>query len=202
MRLESIDEQELERRANLVLEQFGGIIPYCREIYGRSLYHSASRAAHAFERFDRALAAEDDSEAVSSVHEALGHCGNLSRYFWPSKQNKKRSSVYALLAEARGRNLREAYGVTEDSPLKDRSLRDSLEHFDERLDKYFLALDAGMILPDPIVGPHEMAKDPRGHVFKLVDPEREIFVVLGTEFRYGALRTEIERLSNRSEPRI
>lgn len=196
-----LDNEELERRANLVANEWGGIVPYFREIYGRSMYHSASRAIHAFQRFDAALTAQDDSEAVSSVHEALGHCGNLSRYFWPSKQNSKRISPFLALAEARAAKLREAFGITDESPLKDRGLRDSLEHFDERLDRYFLGLDSGMIFPDPMIGPYRMAKIQYGHIFKLVDPEKELFVVLGVEFRYGALRPEVQRIAVSTEPR-
>jgi hypothetical protein len=199
---QNLDNQELERRATLVTTEWDGVVPYFREIYGRALYHSASRALHAFERFDSALREKDDSEAVSSVHEALGHCGNLSRYFWPSKQNSKRSSPFAVLAEARGAKLRGSFGVTDESPLKDRALRDSLEHFDERLDRYFLGLDSGMVFPDPMIGPYQMAKIQYGHIFKLVDPYNEIFVVLGVEFRYGALRPEIQRIADSTQPRI
>ncbi|MBN6104759.1 hypothetical protein JR064_21580 [Xanthomonas sp. CFBP 8703] len=180
----------------MVAREWGGVVPYFREIYGRALYHSASRALHAFERFDVACKAKDDAEAVSSVHEALGHCGNLSRYFWPSKQNSKRNSPFATLAEARGSKLREAFGVTDESPLKDRALRDSLEHFDERLDRYFLGLDSGTIFPDPIIGAYQVAKIQYGHIFKLVDPKNEIFVVLGFEFNYGSLRPEIQRIAD------
>jgi hypothetical protein len=202
MSSESLSEQELARRATLVADEWGGIVPYFREIYGRSLYHSASRALHAFRRFDGALSAKDDSEAVSSIHEALGHCGNLSRYFWPSKQNSKRNSPFATLAEARAFKLREAFSVTDESPLRDRALRDSLEHFDERLDRYFLGLDSGMIFPDPMIGPYQMAKIQYGHIFKLVDPDAEIFVVLGIEFRYASIRSEVQRIAYRSRPRI
>ncbi len=202
LRPHDLDNQELERRATLVATEWGGVVPYFREIYGRALYHSASRALHAFERFDGALRVKDDSEAVSSVHEALGHCGNLSRYFWPSRQNSKRNSPFGALAEARGAKLRESFGVTDESPLKDRALRDSLEHFDERLDRYFLGLDSGMIFPDPMIGPYQMAKIQYGHIFKLVDPDNEIFVVLGVEFRYGALRPEIQRIAGSTQPRI
>ncbi|WP_146092024.1 hypothetical protein [Xanthomonas codiaei] len=202
LRSDDLDNQELERRATLVATEWGGVVPYFREIYRRALYHSASRALHAFDRFDAALEAKDDSEAVSSVHEALGHCGNLSRYFWPSRQNSKRNSPFVALAEARGAKLRESFGVPDDSPLKDRALRDSLEHFDERLDCYFLGLDSGMIFPDPMIGPYQTAKVQYGHIFKLVDPNEEIFVVLGVEFRYGTLRPEIQRIAGSTQSRI
>lgn len=202
LRPDDLDNQELERRATLVATEWGGVVPYFREIYGRALYHSASRALHAFERFDAALQVKDESEAVSSVHEALGHCGNLSRYFWPSRQNSKRNSPFAALAEARGAKLRESFGVTDNSPLKDRTLRDSLEHFDERLDRYFLGLDSGMIFPDPMIGPYKMAKFQYDHIFKLVDPNENIFVVLGVEFRYGTLRPEVQRIAGNTQPRI
>jgi hypothetical protein len=193
------DDQELERRAALVADEYGGIVPYYVEIYGRAIYHSASRALRAFQRFDDALPKGGDAEVVSCIHEALGHCANVSRYFWPSKLSGKRKSSLSSLADARAEKLRAKFDVADESPLKGRALRDSLEHFDERLDRYFLGLESGMVLPDPIVGPYEMARDPSGHIFKLVDPDNEIFVVLGVEFRYGPLRREVQRIAGRTE---
>lgn len=193
---------DLRKRASMVAEEYRGVIPQFIDIYGRSIYHSASRAIHAFRRFDGAVEAKNDAEAVSSVHEALGHCGNLSRYFWPSRQNSRRKSTFMALAEARGKTLRKIFDVADDSPLKDRSLRDSLEHFDERLDLYFLAFDGGLIMPDPMIGPYQIAKIQYGHIFKVVDPNNQVFVLLGVEFRYGELRPEIERIVSLSEPRI
>lgn len=84
--------------------------------------------------------------------------------------------------------------MTDDSPLKDRSLRDALEHFDERLDRYLLSSDAGQYMPAPTIGDSEGLPNGRDHIFKLVDPKTESFVVLDSKFNFGAIRKEVTRI--------
>jgi hypothetical protein len=52
--------------------------------------------------------------------------GNLSKLFWPGLKANK----------GRGEYLREFFNVEENSPLKDRRIRNHFEHFDERLDRW------------------------------------------------------------------
>lgn len=68
------------------------------------------------------------------------HSAALSRYFWPV--SKKGVHV------SRGRKLREAFNVTEQSALKCRAGRNALEHFDERLDLYVKNLEEGFTVPE------------------------------------------------------
>ena len=98
------------------------------------------------------------------------------------------------LAKARAAKLRAAFGMDYDSPLRTRRLRDALEHFDERLDAYLLALDAGMVFPDPMVGRVEMVNESLGHLFKMVDPSASQFVLLGEPHSFGDVREEVERI--------
>lgn len=60
--------------------------------------------------------------------------GNLSKLFWPSIRADNGRGVW----------LRSVFEVKEDSPLKNRDIRNHFEHFDERLDKWETAgLSAG-----------------------------------------------------------
>ncbi|MBL7406354.1 hypothetical protein INQ30_29005, partial [Escherichia coli] len=72
-----------------------------------------------------------DALIFATVQEALTHAGALSRFFWPVKKD-------SLLAAARGEKLREAFALTDASPLKWRRLRNAFEHFDEDLDRYLI----------------------------------------------------------------
>lgn len=56
----------------------------------------------------------------------LTYTASTSRIFWPP--GKK--------AKARGDRLRKLVGIPDDHALSDRSLRDNIEHFDERLDDW------------------------------------------------------------------
>jgi hypothetical protein len=128
------------------------------------------------------------------IHEALGHAASLSRFFWPSRLGGSKKKVLASLKDARAGRLRESFELAEDSPLKNRKLRDFLEHFDERLDQYLLRNDAGYFFPDAMMGEATLADDPDGHVFKLVDPALLCFVLLGEKHFFEGIRKEVFRI--------
>ena len=52
----------------------------------------------------------------------------------------------------------------------------------------------GMFFPGSLVGEHQMADEPVGQVFKLVDPSAMIFVILGEKFDFGSIHDEVVRL--------
>jgi hypothetical protein len=185
-----VGKEELDRRAILITEQYAGIHPPYETFYIRSVIYSAGRAREAFERFTVAKAAGDTNEnQVSAIHEALGHAGSLSRFFWPSGLGGR--GKLKGLKTARAKKLREAFGLTDNSPLKDRRLRDFLEHFDERLDEYLLRNDAGYFFPDAMIGEVELADERAGHIFKLVDPRSSCFVLLGEKHFFQGIQTEV-----------
>jgi hypothetical protein len=176
-----ISFEELERRAALTVEYSEGIQPIHTIFYDFSIKYSAERALAAFELYDKFLKNKGGAEQlVGAVQEGVGHAGALSRYFWPSP-NGKRNKQYELRM-ARGRRLREIYRVTDTSPLLNRDLRNAWEHFDEKLDIYILSHDAGYFFPAPMVGPHELADDNLGKIFKLIDVERGCLILLGKKF--------------------
>ena len=148
-----MNQNELKRRANIAVEQYNGLVPYCEVFYILSIRYSASRCLEAFARYDTARTKPDAEEmAVSSVHEALGHAAALSRFFWPSGLG---NNDFSKLRAKRSERLREAFNMDEQSPLRSRDLRDALEHFDERLDLYLLEQDAGIFVPSAILGDSE-----------------------------------------------
>jgi hypothetical protein len=75
---------------------------------------------------------------LNDAQNILNQGASVSRFFWPS--GKKYGE--------RGERLREAFEIPESSPLKDRKLRNMVEHFDEYLDDYLRANFAGQYVPD------------------------------------------------------
>jgi len=192
----SLNKEELDRRAEIITKQYAGIHPPSEAFYINSILYSAGRAREAFQRFDVARSLNDtEAFQVSSVHEALGHSGALSRFFWPSYY-KKESKALRSLKEQRAKKLRAAFALTDTSALRDRGLRDFLEHFDERLDQYLLRHDSGYFFPGAQIGDSSLAlaDDPKGHIFKLVDPSTCCFVLLGEKHYFADLRKEVERV--------
>jgi hypothetical protein len=157
----------------------GGILPMFEAFYLESIVYAAERALSAFERFDEAYARGDqDNLAVANVQEALTHIGELSRIFWPSRDNG--------ISSDRGEKLRLAFSLGDDSPLKNRSLRDTLEHFDERLDIYLKQFPVGQIIPSSIVEMISAVPKPV-RAFRLLDPHSSTFVVLDEVYEFGSL---------------
>jgi hypothetical protein len=134
--MREINDEEKEKRAAIVADR-GGILPYCEAFYLLSIHYSAGRCLESFEKYEKFKNQEVEPDyLVSIIQEAVGHAAALSRYFWPSPQGRKNQPNLTRLKKERGKKLRHSFGLTEDSPLYNRDLRNAWEHFDERLDVY------------------------------------------------------------------
>lgn len=65
-------------------------------------------------------------EVFRTLHSFLIHSSNASKLLWPSSRK----------AKPRGAHLRDILNIKDTHPLKNRTLRNHLEHFDERLDDW------------------------------------------------------------------
>ncbi len=185
-----IEKVELDRRAAQVVADSNGIEPMYIAFYIQAILYASERAVAAFFRFDSSTRQEEGAaEVVAHVQEALGHTAALSRFFFVGQKS-------ADLPKARARNLRAIFKVSETSPLRDRDLRNGLEHFDERLDKFLLGDIFGYIFPGPMLNNAELADDSRGHIFRMVDPAKETFVLLGEKHEFGEVRSEVSRIAD------
>lgn len=194
-----MDNLELERRAKITRETYDGIQRMHLALYGQSIHYSAERCLNAFARCDSMVGGDDAYELISSIQEAIGHAAALSRYFWPTSMGKKKKMPEQLaMRQSRGLKLKKYFGVTDDSPIANRDIRNAWEHFDEKLDTYLISNDAGFFFPSPIIGHHEIADEPTGKVFKLIDPDNEVLILLGKKFFYRAIRQEVERIFKKS----
>jgi hypothetical protein len=140
------------------------------------------------------------SEVFRHTHSFLTHASNISRLFWPPsvpKRKGKPPSDYvarAALTSDRGESLRALFSLTDVSPLKDRTLRDHLEHYDERLDDWQRTSKNRNIASDNI--------GPRGAISGLsetdqmrwFDPTTNRFSFRGEEYDLQELATSVDRL--------
>ena len=121
------------------------------------------------------------------LHNIALQAASVSRYLWPSKPGK--SNVY----EKRGVKLREALVISDESPLKNRKLRNQMEHFDERLDAYLTQDIVGEFIPsyvdfEPLEVEHPV------HIFKAFYINNREFVLLGETHQMQHLCKEIMRV--------
>ncbi len=188
-----MDKKEKERRAAIVVKEYEGILPYFEAFYIQSIIYAATQAELAFQSYERAIKQNELPAIIfSEVQEGLAHSAALSRFFWPVKKEN-------ALSEARGHNLREAFFLDDNSPLKSRELRNAFEHFDEDLDRFLLENDVGYFFPAPMIDDHTIADDQLGKIFKLVDPAHHICVLLGRRFDFGLIRIEVQRVLKRAQ---
>jgi hypothetical protein len=181
-----ISKEENQTRAKTIIDDYGGIYPVFEAFYIQSILYAAERAEAAFTGFDQAVNEDTADEKVFAlVQEGLTHAAALSRFFWPMGRED--------LSKARGAKLRSVFGL-DDTPLKQRYLRNAIEHFDEDLDKFLLGDVVGYFFPTPIVGDYNLADEETGHIFKLVDPIRGICVLLGKKFDFNLIRVEVQRV--------
>ena len=83
--------------------------------------------------------------------------------------------------------------MTDESPLKDRELRNCIEHFDERLDHYLSKLIIGHIIPSYVGEAPEKCEVPQ-HIFRAYYSDIGTFVILGARYKIQPIVDEIFRL--------
>jgi hypothetical protein len=126
----------------------------------------------------------DEDELLNNIQNAIIQGAALSRYFWPPrKQNEKR-----------GEFIRKSLGVKDDNPLKNRELRNLIEHYDEKLDAYFAKGVFGRFLPQ-FVGTSQGDEDGLYHVFRAYYSDAGLFEVIGEKFEIKPIFIEIIRIN-------
>jgi len=157
----------------------------------RSAVASIERLSNALEQVSRdtpggALERLDRSALLNELQNVILQAAALSRYFWPARQGH----------ETRAKQLRDALDVTEDNPLKNRDLRNEIEHFDEKLDAYLAEGITGHIIPE-FVGPRPQSDGMAAHIFRAYYLDVGLFEMLGKCYELQPLAHEIVRVHDR-----
>ncbi len=185
-----MDQEQLRHKVKIINEEWGGIFAPYEVFYIEAIHHVSLSAFNAFHRYEQAILNELSDEAiVSALQEALTHTAALARFFWPSRDK--------ITTKERGEKLRVSFELSEQSPLKNKELRNALEHFDERLDAFLLEEHAGFFYPQSLVAPAVLFTEQVNHVFRLVDPLAEEFILLGKKYSFKGMREEVEAILKR-----
>jgi hypothetical protein len=134
------------------------------------------------------LAGLHHDEVLNNLQNIVAQGAALSRYFWPARKGH----------EGRAGLLRSAFGITEESVLKSRDLRNAIEHFDETLDSYLAGGIVGYIIPQ-YVGPLSQGDGVPSHIFRAYYTDRSIFELLGKKYEIEPIAEEIVRIHCRLE---
>jgi len=125
---------------------------------------------------------------LNGVQNVAIQAAALSRYFWPVRKGEPHTS--------RAAHLRAGLEIREDSPLRDRGLRNQMEHFDEELDRFCLGTVVGDIVPQ-YVGPFPGEREIPRHVFRAYYTDQAVFEVLGRRYSMQPIVDEITVLHDR-----
>jgi hypothetical protein len=104
---------------------------------GRTFYIAeiVRQETYALTALDQAIKAANDSRNTDTwpaIQAFLSATANVSKLLWSVRSDK--SCAKAHWKRFRGERLRTELDVSDSSPLKSRRVRDSADHFDERID--------------------------------------------------------------------
>lgn len=129
---------------------------------------------------------------LDCLQNVVNQSGAISRYFFPSRDGVKGTDKKTIHRD-RGQYLSRVFGVKDDSPLMNRALRNSIEHFDERLDLYLQEGIVGYIFPSLIL-PEPEDSDVPHHIFRAYYLKEGIFQVLGERYEIQPIVDEVARI--------
>jgi hypothetical protein len=128
------------------------------------------------------------SNILDGVQNIAIQAAALSRYFWPARSD----AVHAR----RGQHLRDGLNVHDESPIRNRELRNQIEHFDEALDRVLAGGIAGNVFPQ-YVGPFPGEEQVPRFLFRAYFTDTAIFELLGHRIEIQPIVDEISGLHNR-----
>jgi len=128
---------------------------------------------------------QNDDMILDLFQNIILNAGGISRFFWPSKN----TGNYKIRAE----KLREVYLVSDSSVLKNRDMRNFIEHFDEKLDDFLKEFNSGKVMTK-YVGPMFYSYDTtlffRAFIF-----DKHIFKMFNVEYEINPIIAEIRRIN-------
>jgi len=142
------------------------------------------------------------AEVFRQIHSFLTHASNVSRLFWPPvpkrKQNETELQHHARLASLdkvqRAISLRQLYRIEDTNVLKNRTLRDHLEHYDERLDDWRKTSVNRNIASDTIGPSNSIVGLAATDMMRWFDPTTKHFRFRGEEYSLQELATAVDLL--------
>jgi hypothetical protein len=136
------------------------------------------------------------TEFFEAAQDFLQHSAVISKTLWPS--DKK--------AQSRGQHLRSSLGIDDSHPLKDRRLRNHLEHYDERLDDWANSslnhnmVDKMIVNSRSAIGGDIWLTD--GDILRLFETDTMTFVFRGESFDMQKLCDGVVDVKKRSTARL
>lgn len=167
------------------------------QVYLSELLQQCCYAELSHRDLQRAIAARNLFAVFHATHGMLTHLSAISRLLWPPKSSGAQSL-------ARGDYLRKTIEIADAHPLHDRTLRNHLEHFDERLDEFLVARGTGNMIDNIVGSPRAIGgssfKD--SDVLRAYDPSTGEMWFRGERFELGELYASMDTVKKRASERL
>lgn len=163
--------------------------PFLSKIFQAHVADQARTALHGRSLIDHALPRNDHDHLWIGVQTFITGAGNLAKLFWGQ------AGRHTVARTA----LRESLAVEDDSPLKGVTLRNHFEHYDERIDRWWVESENHMYLDrhtgdlDSVNGFTDVEK------FRVFDPIKDAVFFWGRQYDLRPLTEEIKRVLARAE---
>ena len=182
-----MSSEETEKSENEWKKQFYNRI-YLSEVISECRYALLSMA---YLRF--AVSTRNNDLIFFSSHSFLNHVGNVSKFFWPDRETRRR---WPDKSYQRDKELKGLLGVPENSPLRDKEFRNHYEHYDSRIDDWVFSSSRHNII-NRLVGPLNQIKGvDRGDIMKHFDPQTFTLTFRGDIYDLRSAEQEIIKLLN------
>lgn len=127
---------------------------------------------------------KNDDVILDMFQNIILNVAGISRFFWPPN-NKGNYKI-------RAKKLCEVYNISDSSVLKNREVRNFIEHFDEKLDDFLEKFNSGIIMPK-YVGPISYINDST-IFFRAYFYDIQVFKMFNVEYKIKPIIDEINRI--------
>lgn len=182
-----------------------------RWVYLEEVRNQASMADLGRQDINAQLSAEHGERAMDrlflGVQTLVNAAAMISKLLWPT--GKALDEDYGHLTQHRAAYLRSSLQVNDHSPLRTRAIRNALEHFDERMDKWVheeVQSAKSIVFADRHIGsPSSIVVDGQTYrPLRYIDPGAEgiLVGVLDETIALQPLFDEIQRVWKRAEEEL
>lgn len=134
----------------------------------------------------------------------LSHAAMVSKFLWPATVGvsshgrrfvgAKNVDRLKQIREERGKRLRTALGITGDWAIQSRDLRDHMEHYDERLEEWWIASENHNMVDLSLMSRTAVGGLAENDFHRMYDPGTGIFVFRNEDFEVHAMAREIQTI--------
>lgn len=181
------------------IDMYEGIQPPHLAFYGQAIRFNLESAIASVQFLMECLEATNTAEdphsltdpILDSVQNILIHTASLSKYFWPISKGINK------IHKKRAQNLRKTFNIKDDSAIRNKELRNHLEHLDENLDNYLWSKPiVGNIYP-AYIGPEMRRDEVPYHFFRAFFTDSGIFESLGLRLDIQPIIDELYEIYRR-----